>query len=324
MILWRRIANRKPRLHQRSRLDLSHDARVRAAAFAWLTEQVARLGTDVLPHALLAEGFQFEGTRVPLVAPQGIFKPKVLDGAPLSIRTAHGGPYDDTIGPDNLLRYRYRGTDPDHPDNVGLRTAMASRLPLVYLHGIAPAKYMAAWPAFVVGDDPAGLAVTVAVDDSEALPAGVVPGDVVQDDVASARRNYITSLVRVRLHQRAFRERVLEAYQRQCAFCRLRHEELLDAAHIIPDAHPHGEPSVQNGLALCTLHHSAFDALFIGLRPDYVIEVREDILVESDGPTLAHAIQGMHGKTIVLPRSVVERPDPARLEVRYEEFRRAS
>ncbi len=190
-------------------MDLAHDARVRAAAFAWLTDQVARLGTDVLPHALLAEGFQFDGTRVPLIAPQGIFKPKVLDGAPLSIRTAHGGPYDDAIGPDNLLRYRYRGTDPDHPDNRGLRNAMAKRLPLIYLHGIAPAKYMVAWPVFVIGDDPAGLAVKVAVDDAEALPEGVPSRGIVRDDVTSARRTYITSLVRVRLHQRAFRERVL-------------------------------------------------------------------------------------------------------------------
>ena len=33
--------------------------------------------------------------------------------------------------------------------------------------------------------------------------------------------------------------------------CRLHHEELLDAAHILPDAHPLGLPNVSNGLALC-------------------------------------------------------------------------
>ena len=70
MILWPRIVNRKPRSHHGSPVDLAHDARVRAAAFAWLTEQVSRLGTDVLPHALLSEGFQFAGERVPLFAPQ--------------------------------------------------------------------------------------------------------------------------------------------------------------------------------------------------------------------------------------------------------------
>jgi putative restriction endonuclease len=182
---------------------------------------------------------------------------------------------------------------------------------------------MATWPVYVVADDPANLVVTVAVDDAQHVTMGQEWPDSGRDDAASSRRKYITSLVRIRLHQRSFRERVLEAYQRQCAFCRLRHEELLDAAHIIPDSHPDGEPSVRNGLALCALHHVAFDRLFIGLRPDYVLEVREDILREEDGPTLAHAIQGMHGRKILLPRSVRMHPDRDLLSVRYSEFKRA-
>jgi Transglycosylase associated protein/HNH endonuclease len=42
---------------------------------------------------------------------------------------------------------------------------------------------------------------------------------------------------------------------------------------------------VPNGLSLCKLHHAAFDRHFLGLRPDYVIEVRRDILKEHDGIT---------------------------------------
>jgi putative restriction endonuclease len=80
----------------------------------------------------------------------------------------------------------------------------------------------------------------------------------------------------------------------QCAFCRLRHEELLDAAHIIPDVEPAGEPLIRNGLSLCILHHAAYDRYFIGIRPDFTLEVREDIRHEEDGPTLLHAIQGLH------------------------------
>ena len=305
-------------------MDLTHDARVRAAAFAWLTEQVSRSGSDVLPYALLLEGFQFEGVRVPLLGPQGIFKPKVLQDAPLSITTSPGGPYDDGFGPDDLLRYRYRGTDPQHPDNEGLRTAMKLRLPLIYLHGVAVGRYLATWPVYVVRDDPANLAVSVAVDDEALITRATQAATEAADDVVNARRSYITSMVRVRLHQRSFRERVLEAYHHQCAFCRLRHEELLSAAHIVPDSHPQGEPVIRNGLALCALHHCAFDRLFIGLRPDYVIEIREDILRESDGPTLAHAIQGLHGRTISIPKVVAHRPDPALLEIRYREFKQAS
>jgi len=49
------------------------DRKVRLTAFNWLDEQVSIHG-DVLPRSVLSQGFEFEGQRVPLVAPQGIFK----------------------------------------------------------------------------------------------------------------------------------------------------------------------------------------------------------------------------------------------------------
>lgn len=98
-------------------LDQTHDARVRTAAFEWLSEQVSRHG-DALSRDILAKGFLLDGERVPLVGPQGIFEPKVLRKVPLSITTAPERPYPDTFGPDGLLRYRYRGTDRNHPHNL--------------------------------------------------------------------------------------------------------------------------------------------------------------------------------------------------------------
>ncbi|HYC36291.1 MAG TPA: HNH endonuclease [Usitatibacter sp.] len=302
-----------------------HDTRVRKATFDWLTQQVSRHG-DVLPWKVLSDGFQFDGVRVPLVGPQGIFKPRVLEEVPLSITTVYGGPYDDSFGSEGLLRYRYRGTDPNHADNRGLRAAMQRRLPLVYLHGVAEGKYLAAWPVFVVADNPGAYTFTVAVDDvrhpglADDAQAPLSTGD----EAEFARRAYSTAVVRVRLHQRAFRERVLDAYQHQCAFCRLRHQELLDAAHLIPDANPEGDPLVTNGVALCALHHAAFDKYFIGIRPDYVIEIRPDLLDETDGPTLKHAIQGLHLKPLTLPRRRENRPEVRCLEMRYELFQRAA
>ena len=106
--------------------DRTHDARVRSAAFDWLSDQVARHG-DVLPRTLLAAGFVLDGVRVPLLGPQGIFKPQVLHEVPLSITTAPEGPYDDAFAADGLLRYRYRGRDPNHPDNQALRAAKRLR-----------------------------------------------------------------------------------------------------------------------------------------------------------------------------------------------------
>ncbi len=197
---------------------------------------------------------------------------------------------------------------------------MSERLPLVYFHGLVPGKYLATWPVFVVGDDPASLTFSVAVDDAQHLGLARAPDPLAADSTPDElRRRYVTAAVKVRLHQRSFRERVLEAYRRQCAFCRFKHEEMLDAAHIVPDAHPDGEPLVRNGLALCTLHHAAFDRYFLGVRPDHVIEVRADLLGEEDGPTLV-GIQSLHGKRILLPTRPSQRPDPGLLSVRYHSF----
>lgn len=297
--------------------DRAHDAQVRTAAFDWLSAQVAIYG-DVLPRTLLAEGFQFMGRRVPMLGPQGIFKPAVLE-IPLSFTTSPKGPYDDAFGPDGLLQYRYRGTDPDHRDNRGLRFAMEERLPLIYFHGLVPGKYVATWPVFIVGDRPQDLVFSVAVDDVNHSRVSAETSWTTAES-GEARREYVTTLARRRLHQRAFRERVLQAYRHQCAFCRLKHAELLDAAHIIPDSEPDGEPVVSNGMALCRLHHSVFDRFFIGVRPDHVIQVRADLLAESDGPTLKHAIQALHGTKISLPRNADQQPSIRLLTTRYEQF----
>jgi putative restriction endonuclease len=307
---------------QHEMFDRTQDARVRAAAFEWLSEQVATYG-DVLQRTILSRGFILDGDRIPLLGPQGIFKPRVLRDAPLSITSAPEGPYDDAFGTDGLLRYRYRGTSRDHPDNLGLRIAMERRLPVIYFHGIVPGKYVATWPVFIVNDNPVELFFSVAVDDAThsglTLDENDGHGFVSEDNMA--RRVYITAAVRQRLHQRAFRERVLDAYRYQCSFCRLRHEQLLDAAHIIGDTEPQGEPVVRNGLSLCKLHHAAFDKHFVGLRPDYVLEVRSDILRERDGPTLVYAIQALNGASITLPRQPTHRPSRELLEIRYERFR---
>ena len=273
---------------------------------------------EVLSRDVLAAGFELDGQRIRLVGPQGIFKPAVLE-VPLSITTAPKGPYDDAFGYDNLLRYRYRGTDPQHRDNVGLRVAMQNNLPLAYFHGLVPGKYLAMWPVYVVRDQPEFLAFSIAVDDADQVDL-FSETHRTTGTIADIRREYVTTTAVRRLHQSAFRERVLRAYRHQCAFCRLRHGELLDAAHIIPDKEPEGQPIISNGLSLCRLHHATFDRFFVGVRPDGIIQVRSDILMEFDGPTLQHAIQGLHDQPIAVPRKPAERPSADLLAKRYERF----
>ena len=295
---------------------------IRRAAF----EHLARLRDvegELLPWGILTRGFEFRGERVHLLSQQGIFKPKQLS-LPLSIRTSANSPYADSLGEGDVLRYAYRGTDPDHPENAGLREAMRTRTPLVYFHSIVQGRYLASWPVYVVGDRLDTLMFDVQVDDRSSLgierPAGVEPDD---DADLPIRRRYATAVTRRRLFQHTFRERVLAAYRRECALCRLKHASLLEAAHIIPDSDERGEPRVSNGLSLCRIHHGAFDQDILGIDPDGRTEVRRDILEEVDGPMLLHGIQAMHGVRIRMPRSARARPDRDALAMRFERFRRA-
>ena len=74
---------------------------------------------------------------------------------------------------------------------------------------------------------------------------------------------------------------------------------------------------------LCRLYHAAFDRHFVGVREDFVVEVRPDLLEEHDGPMLVHGLQGLQGTRIILPRARELRPDPELLHRRYERFRAA-
>jgi putative restriction endonuclease len=295
------------------------DGAARVAAFAFLSELAKLRGDHVMPRTVLAQGFQLGGARVPLIGPQGIFKPAVCS-LPLSITTvpAVGGrarPYEDEYGYEGV-RYHYREQGgPNHPENLGLRRAMVDQVPLVYFHGHRPGMYHAEWPVYVVADDPREMVFTVLTEEA------VLP-DMPATVADAPRRAYLARMMTTRIHQSRFRLLVLEAYRETCAVCRLRHTELLDAAHILPDTHPRGEPVIPNGLAMCKLHHAAFDAEILGVRPDMVIEVRDDVLKEIDGPMLRHGLQGFDGQRIILPRRPDERPNAEFLAERYELFRK--
>lgn len=298
---------------------IDREWRARLAAFAWLADLGAP-GNEVT-RATLTRGFDLDGVRVPLVGPQGIWSPAGFR-VPLSIATIPSGPYSDHVDPTaNHLRYAYRGTDPDHRDNVGLRRAMAARTPLIYFYRTDPGHYLATYPVYVIDDDRRALMFSVKVDEAWVLADPTV--DPVQLPDTPLRRDYATRTVRQRLFQAEFRRRVVDAYRERCALCNLRHRELLDAAHITPDSDA-GEPTVSNGMSLCKLHHAAFDGFFFTVTPDYRVIVRPSILAESDGPMLVVGLQQIDGSLIGLPVREDHQPDRDRLAARLERFRAAS
>jgi putative restriction endonuclease len=293
------------------------DTRVRLAMFAHL-DRVSAAHPDGIPSDVV-NSFTFDGAPMRLIVQPGIRKPAQLSAA-LTIRTTYtapgaDAPYQDEVGADGTLRYKWRGTDSTHPDNRALREAMTRRAPMAYFYPVARGVYQAIYPVYLVEEDPQRHEFAVDV--------GEYP-DVAEAGETSLDRRYTRRLTLQRLHQVVFRPRVLRAYESRCALCRLGHAPLLDAAHILPDHHLRGEPVVPNGLAMCKIHHAAYDANIIGIRPDRVVEVRDDVLTEIDGPMLRHGLQEMHGSAIFLPRTRRDHPDPTRLEERYEQFRAAA
>ncbi len=200
---------------------------VRRAAMAYIAELTNRSGGVVTRTEL--EAFEYRGEPIKLIDPRGrgIRNPRQL-AATLSLLSQPGGPYDDEVDDlDGLLRYAYRKGAPDAGDNVKLRRAADLGVPLIMFRGIAPGVFVPIFPVYVVDDHPDARCVEVAVDESLRYMAGHTP--------TPDQRLYAERLTRLRLHQPVFRAQVLTAYQKACAICRLKHVDLLDAAHILPD-----------------------------------------------------------------------------------------
>jgi putative restriction endonuclease len=301
------------------------DSTLRAAAF----EQVRRLQVtrDRLSADDLSVGFFYDGTRYPLINPQrGIFKPRQMEFL-LSIRTVFPRAgnriwYDDQrqvhqqiYDGEDTVDYAFMGTDPEAAENRWLKETMDQRTPIIYFLGIAPGRYHALQPAFIVDWDVRKACAKVAF--GEGAPASANPPS------NSAERRYALRLVKQRLHQSTFRQAVIDAYQARCALSGVPEPILLDAAHIIEDKNEKlGHPVVQNGIPLSKIHHAAFDAHLIGIDPNFRIHVARRLLLQKDGPIL-EALKGLEGATLRLPVRENDRPDRERLDQRFKLFRSA-
>lgn len=223
-------------------------------------------------------------------------------------------PYLDAVGADGLHRYKWRGANPQHSDNRALREAMNRRMPLIWFLGSEPAAYVPVTDVYLIEEEPERQQFIVSIGSWVDLQHS--------GQAEEWLRRYLLTQTTYRLHQPMFRASVIRAYERRCAICALNHPELLDAAHIIPDRDEAGVAAVRNGLALCKIHHAAYDRGFLGIRPDLVVEIRPDLMEERDGPMLLHGLQGRHGqKLMAIPRRTDERPDESLLRASWERFR---
>lgn len=105
----------------------------------------------------------------------------------------------------------------------------------------------------------------------------------------------------------SFVQEVKEAYNERCAVCGAQRispngNPEVEAAHIYPK-HKDGSDTVENGIALCRLHHWAFDVGWITITEDYLIRI-------ADRPNLDgySDFQSLDGEEIIVPDDTTLQP----------------
>ena len=84
------------------------------------------------------------------------------------------------------------------------------------------------------------------------------------------------------IRTRGFRQAIIDAYGYKCAICKMKINSPdslsweVEAAHIVPHSSM-GRDDIWNGLALCHLHHWAFDVGWFSLRDDYTTSVSSKV-----------------------------------------------
>lgn len=120
-----------------------------------------------------------------------------------------------------------------------------------------------------------------------------------------------------RARDSAFSRLVKKAYDETCAVCGSTRETPdgrpeVEAAHIYP-REENGSDDVRNGIALCRLHHWAFDSGWLSLTDDYEILVAD--ASDRDG---YYEFKQLEGEQIRLPDDEKLHPDPLFLEKHRE------
>lgn len=301
---------------QTAGVDLGAERAFREQIFIQLTELLAV--KPILQRRDL-EYFELDGAHCRIAdRSKGIWNPRDLM-ATLSILSTPDSSYPDVDLGDGLFAYAYREGSTDG-DNTKLRRAFELKLPVIWHRGFkagSVVRYKPVFPVYIVEDDPENRRVIISLDTGDEP----VDLDALTDD-PEIKKRYSVETKRRRLHQRQFRSRLLVAYQWRCAVCRLDFPPLLDGAHIIGDAESDGNPVVDNGLALCKIHHAAYDADLLGISPDYRVHISETLRDSTDsGPVITHGFHELDGHPLaVLPDQESHRPSKDRLGLRFERF----
>jgi putative restriction endonuclease len=278
------------------------------------------------PRSAMLAGITSDGERMPLCSAQrGIFKPRQMQQL-LSITTVvprSGGRiwYEDqrwlhgqlSAGADGI-DYAFMGRDPHAADNRWLREACEHATPIIFFIGVAPARYTAVAPAFIVDWSAARLTARVSFG---------LPGEPWWQMPASfAERRYATRVVARQIARARFRDAALHAYGQRCAMSGSGRALLLDAVLIDPvdDLTADTGVPLAAGLVLDRSFGAAFAADLLGVDADHRIHAAAAVLYGDDHPSAA-MWRAVHGRRLFLPHTPELWPDRERLARRFERFR---
>ncbi len=138
----------------------------------------------------------------------------------------------------------------------------------------------------------------------------------IEDSVSQPRRYAVTQTRRA-LRAIDFRARVLSAYEHRCAMCGVQ-LKLVDGAHILPVPQPESTDDTSNGIALCSLHHRAYDRSIVTFETNYEIRINESTVSELRDADLVDGLQGFRENLrdiIVLPVEQASRPNAKFVEI---------
>lgn len=242
------------------------------------------------------------------------------------------GPYDDSVG-DKRFEYVGEGLEGDQkensPGNAALLEAVDRPTPIYFFYKSTDG---AEWEyqgrvdvddyEYVERDGRKVFVFTMEhVQGTDPTPIEINSEKRrIEDSVSSQPSltdNSEYEITRRKARDRAFSDLVTEAYDGKCAVCGKRRESPTgntetEAAHIYPKREG-GSDDVRNGIALCRLHHWAFDAGWLIFTDEHLIEVAD--APNRDG---YHEFKQLEGRKLHLPDNDEYHPHPLFLENRQK------
>lgn len=139
-----------------------------------------------------------------------------------------------------------------------------------------------------------------------------------------ARRERVRREVEMPVRDRRFAVAVLRAYEYRCAVCGVQFE-LIEAARIDPVSNGTSTDDVNNGIALCALHHMAYDDGLLLIEPNGIVHVddsRADVLAKKMRDGGLAEFKASLQSVATFPKKDTLRPHIRRFEARREYYRK--